>query len=421
MNGAVPHASRAAVLFGGGSLAAISLVTVVDPRRQPGALLAVFAAASLLYLFALVRLERDELPRAALWTGIGLALACRLWLIAATPQLSDDLYRYLWDGRVQLAGLSPYRAAPGDPALAHVHASWTRLTSNQHLPTIYPPTAQWFFRGAAVLTSSPSGLKLLLVACECLAGVFFWRWLRAAGRPDRLVLGLAWHPLLLVEVAGNGHVDIVGVMCLTGAALAAQTRRAWRAGALFGAAAGVKFVPLLLVPLLASRDRWREALSAVAVAAAVTAPFAWELGGPPLGSLGTYLEQWRFNGPLFDRVEWAWPSPLLPLLPVSAGALTALWMRRGSVVHPLAWSLPPTIAFFLAPAVYPWYLTWLLPFALHPAARPLLIWTLSSLSTYWVLHVVETTGSWTIPPWVLTLEFGLVALAAAWALRPPRR
>ena len=118
------------------------------------------------------------------------------------------------------------------------------------------------------------------------------------GKGAHLVLAFAWNPLLAIEVAGSGHIDIVGALLLVVSA-AALVRR-WRAIAAvaLGLAIAVKFLPIVLLPLYWKRVRIRDAALAAAVVGLLYVPFL-DHGRIPIGSLGTYVQNFRFNGPVF--------------------------------------------------------------------------------------------------------------------------
>ena len=184
-----------------------------------------------------------------------------------------------------------------------------------------------------------------------------------AGKAAHLVLAFAWNPLLAIEVAGSGHIDIVGALLLVVSA-AALVRR-WRATAAvaLGLAIAVKFLPIVLLPLYWKRVRIRDAALAAAVVGLLYVPFL-NHGRIPIGSLGTYVQSFRFNGPVFAVLDRVAPPQLLAGLAVLVGLVTATWLReaqRPSGLRTLfAW--PMAASLLCAPVVFPWYLLWLLPF-----------------------------------------------------------
>src|SRR5262249_51449063 len=156
------------------------------------------------------------------------------------PGSDDDIHRYVWDGRVQRLGYNPYILVPNDPALAGLHTSETRTLNNPDVPSPYPPAAELLFRAVTAISESTFALKVAFLMCDLAIVLVLFDVLRRTGRAAHWVLAFAWHPLLAIEVAGSGHIDIVGVLLLL--VSAAALGRSWRAIAAvaFGLAVAVK-------------------------------------------------------------------------------------------------------------------------------------------------------------------------------------
>jgi hypothetical protein len=146
-------------------------------------------------------------------------------------------------------------------------------------------------------------------------------------------------------------------------------------------------------------------------------------GRIPIGSLGTYVQRFRFNDPVFATLERVTAPQVVAGLAVLVGFVTAIWMRRKSTEGSLdAFAWPMAASLLCAPVVYPWYLLWLLPFVRSAPTVPLMIWTLSIIPTYYVWHLRTVGRPWLVPDWIMMLEYGSVAVAAAViALRRIRR
>src|SRR5262249_28486725 len=189
------------------------------------------------------------------------------------PGPDDDIHRYIWDGRLQRLGFNPYLVVPSDPRVSKLHTPETRHLNNPDLPSPYPPGAQVFFRAVTAIQESTFALKLAFVICDFGIALVLLDLLRVTGLGAHLVLAYAWNPLLAIEVAGSGHIDIVGVLLLVVSA-AALVRR-WRATAAvaLGLAIAVKFLPVVLLPLYWKRVRIRDATLAVAVIVLLYVPF----------------------------------------------------------------------------------------------------------------------------------------------------
>ena len=244
---------------------------------------------------AVVLRDRDQRPALALI--LGTAVLLRLIALAAPVFLSDDINRYIWDGRVQAAGINPYRYIPTDPELDPLRDPliFPNINRNNYAPTIYPPVAQMLFLAANRFAETALAVKLMFVTIEVVGIGTLIFILRAAGRPPEHVLLYAWHPLPVWEIAGSGHVD-AAVVTFVSLALAAAVsgRRLWSAVAL-AAATLVKFFPLVLAPALWRPDRsnlgdWRWPAAFIAVIVAAYLPYIG-VGSRALGFLPGYVAE----------------------------------------------------------------------------------------------------------------------------------
>src|SRR5205807_5626827 len=189
------------------------------------------------------------------------------------PSSDDHIQPYLWDARLQRLGYNPYILVPSDPALAGLHTPETRTLNNPDLPSPYPPGAQLFSRAVTAIQESTLAFKAAFVLCEFAIVFALLDLLRCTRQAAHLVLAFAWNPLLAIEVAGSGHIDIVGALLLVVSA-AALVRR-WRATAAvgLGLAIAVKLLPIVLLPLYWKRVRIRDATLAAAVVGLLYVPY----------------------------------------------------------------------------------------------------------------------------------------------------
>jgi alpha-1,6-mannosyltransferase len=372
------------------------------------------AVAGVAYLLAIRELfSTPEFPKRVIVFGLALAAVWHLLFLRMPPGSDDDIHRYLWDGRVQRLGYNPYIVVPSEPALASLHTSETRTLNNPEVPSPYPAGAQLFFRAVTSIHESIFALKVAFVVCELAIVFVLLDVLRCTRQGEHWVLAYAWHPLLAIEVAGSGHIDIVGALLLL--VSAAALLRRWRAVAAmaFGLAVAVKLLPIVLLPLYWKRVRIRDGALVAIVLGLLYVPFL-DHGRIPIGSLGTYVHRFRFNDPVFATLERVTPPQVVAGLAVLVGFLTAIWMRRkaaGGSLGAFAW--PMAASLLCAPVVYPWYLLWLLPFIRSTSTVPIIIWTLSIIPTYYVWHLRTVGRPWLVPDWIMMLEYGSVAVAAA--------
>jgi hypothetical protein len=157
----------------------------------------------------------------------------------------------------------------------------------------------------------------------------------------------------------------------------------------------------------------RDGALAAVVVGLLYLPF-FTHGRIPIGSLGTYVQSFRFNDPVFAALERVAAPKLVVGLAVLVGFLTAIRLRRESAAwsaDAFAWPMAASLLF--APVVYPWYLLWLLPFLRSASTLPLVIWTVSIIPTYYVWHLRALGRPWLVPGWIMLLEYGAVAAACA--------
>jgi alpha-1,6-mannosyltransferase len=373
--------------------------------------------AGIVYLLAIreflatPKFER-RITRRVVVIGLVLAAVWHIEFLRLPPGVDDDIHRYVWDGRLQRLGYNPYLVVPSDPAVKGLHTPETRNLNNPDLPSPYPAGAQLFSRAVTAIQESTLAFKVAFVFCEFAIVFLLLDILRRTGQAAHLVLAFAWNPLLAIEVAGSGHVDIVGALLLVVSA-AALVRR-WRATAAvtLGLAIAVKFLPVVLLPIYWKRVRIRDAVLAVAVVGLLYVPFL-NHGRIPIGSLGTYVQTFRFNGPVFAALDRVAPPQLLAGLAVLIGLATAVWLRSNAPeLSPDAFAWPMAASLVCAPAVFPWYLLWLLPFLWSASTLLIIIWTVSIVPVYVQWHLRTLGRPWeALPGWVMLLEYGCVAIA----------
>ena len=343
-----------------------------------------------LYVVSVRLILRAPSSASALWIVLGVASLMRLVFLPAPPLLSTDIYRYVWDGQVQAAGINPYVYVPADPALARLRDGeiYPRINRADYARTIYPPMAQIVFAAVGRVTGSVMGMKAAMLAFEGMAVLALLQVLRRLGLPRERILIYAWNPLPLWSFACDGHVDAIAVG-FVGLALLARTRRhdGW-AGALLAFATLSKFLPVVIAPAFVHGGRfWRPVLAGLAIVACLYGLYA-SAGGHVFGFLSAYGSE---EG--YDTGMGFWLLAALSrvvALPPYAGSgyvacvgaafvLLALWIARGQDCRPDAVALyrdTAILAGFVTAACsphYPWYYAWLaLPCVVSPI--PAVVW-----------------------------------------------
>ncbi len=364
------------------------------------------------YALALARRAAwRALPRGGAFVVL-VALAMRAAVIPTAPSLSDDVYRYAWEGRVLAGGGNPYAHAPADPGLAPFREARVQPRVNHpELSAIYPPLAEAGFALVARTWFSLLAFKLWVVLhdlalCALLAG---WCVRRGGSAWDAIVY--AWNPLVVAEYAGSGHHDPTGIVWLV-AALAWAERRPVASALAAIAAVMVKLVALPALPFVARawpvRVRW---VAGLALTGALAGYLALALGAH--SGLAAFASHWRHNESLFALLAAvAGERRARFAAVVLAAAVVALALRqRLDAVSGTRLVLRSGL--LLSPVLHPWYLGWVL--ALEPLG-PSPAWLLLSCTVllgYGTFATPAEGGAYHPSLGWRALEYGLpVALAA---------
>lgn len=357
-------------------------------------------------------------PRWNARTILVLAALLRLLFVTRQPELSDDLYRYLWDGDAVLRGQNPFALAPAEAQPATPELAALRAKVNHpELVTIYPPAAQFLFAAARGVHGGTTGAKLLFSLLDLGACALLLALLRRTEAPTWRLALYAWHPLPVLEIAGSGHIDgAAGVALLAALLLLARSKESRRdavlAGALFAIAVMIKLLPLVLLPcLLVLAGRRRAALfCSIAVLAMVglCAPFIPDIARG-LGTLSTYAHRWEFGSWGFRTLRQLTASGdlarrVLAVLYAVIWLVASIWLFRRVRLEEapairlrlvLRTAYVVVLAFLLlTPTLNPWYalpLVALLPLVFEPLGGTL---SATVFIGYTVLPRFARTGEW---------------------------
>ncbi len=409
-----------ALLGAGITLVATWLAAIPDWRAELGVFQAAYALAFLLFGVAVLRLSRYETLPHVVPVLIAVAIACRLILLTAPPTLSDDVYRYLWEGRVLLHGGNPWRWPPADPSFAPLRDSVIHPRINHpELSAIYPPLGVAGYALVAAIQPTVLAAKLWVLLHEVVLIAASMAALRAAGLPAARVLIYAWCPLGLVEYAGTGHNDPVAMAWLA-LALATAGRRPSLSATCLVAGTMVKLVPLIALPFL-----WRtwpvraRALATVGLAAGLGA-YAIVTRSATSG-LAAYWQRWRNNESVFGLLESATGrfdvARTLALVAVAA-VMFWTWRRHDTASRSVQWGLRALL--ITSPVLHPWYLGWNLMFEPWSRSAPWLLLSLLAVLNYGVLQTPFEGNRFHLSWAWRALEYGL-PLALAVGLGAMRR
>ncbi len=377
-----------------------------SPHTHVTSFLILYGVAFLAYALAahMVLRFRPNGPRLAWFVFIVCALA-HACLLPARPDLSTDIYRYAWEGRMVARGENPFITTPDDSMFAAMRDADYANVKYPNMPAIYPPLAQASFALAARVHPGTMTLKVMFSLFNLGTVLLLFRLLRRRGLPAAQAVVFAWNPLVLVETALSGHVDAMAAFFLVLALeLWESGHRVWSAVAMGGSAL-VKYLALATLPWMARRRHIGAALVIVLVVAAGYVPF-WSAGTRLLMSLRLYTNTWYFNGvPFFALSSWLGSQDLARRLLLSGGVAFVLWaaMRERDLSRFVYLTIG--CALLISPTVYPWYLLWIAPLlALFPTRAWIAFSALVMLS-YAVWNFYSATGAWVLPGWLLALEY----------------
>ncbi len=361
-----------------------------------------------LYVAAVFLVLTQPVNRTTWGILLTVAIACRLATLFNEPYLSSDIYRYVWDGIVQHAHISPYRYVPGHPALTFLRAPnqdiFDNINRRDYAHTIYPPVAQMLFYCITFFSPTVVGMKTAMVLFEGLTLFALVKILRHLGLRTQQALLYAWCPLLFWEVAGSGHLDAAAMAFISLAILFRLRRRPVLTGLFLGLAVATKLYPIVLLPALLMRRQlyflrtgtearvpqtsvpelssearvphasrpfamggvnllqldWKLPATTFAVVAAGYAAYS-SVGKLVFGFLGGYVqEEGMDTGTRYFFLDLAQHLPGLHHLPAAAfyffcavvfGALTLWALRRAgneSSLQHEPWSLTPAFALAIA-------------------------------------------------------------------------
>lgn len=356
----------------------------------------------------------------------GLAIVARFSLIAAIPNLSDDVYRFIWDGRLLVQGINPFDHLPReymnvDPAL------FNRLNSPDYY-TVYPPLAQLtFFVAAGLFPKSILGATIVLKSIHAALDTGTILLLERLGSSKRSVLLYALNPLIIIELTGNLHFE-AGMLFFLALALWWLIQGKWYRS-IWGwvGAIGAKLLPLMFLPFLVRRVRWYWFLLLGAGLLLLFAPLlnSWFFGHMG-ASLDLYFRKFEFNAGLYFLLRWVgkvltgynlilYLGPALALL-VFSFIIRLAWSEKDEKVErlPVLWLTAISCYLLCSTTVHPWYLALPVFFSALTKYRFPVVWSALIPLTYLAYRQPEVH----LPAWVSWLEYGIVTGYMLWEVYP---
>ncbi len=414
-------------------------------------------AAGAIYLVAVRAVRHTAATRRSMAIAVLVGALLRLAMLASTPMIEDDWYRYLWDGGVLANGLDPYRFSPSEARDRNrsgpIPAAWRRLAeasgqvvarvNHPDLRTVYPPVAQAAFAAAHWLKPwSLTSWRVVLICFEAATVVLLILLLSRCGLPSLWFVIYWWNPLVVKETVNSAHMDSVLFPFVLGAVLLALRGRHVGAAALLALGTGAKIwpvilLPVLLRPLLASPRRLAAPLVVFGtVSGALFLPVLLS-GLDPDSGFAAYAGRWEMNDSLFmvlHAAVRAFPGRLGQAAAAGIVARSlAVILLAGWLAHLIRrpWRHPAELAercllaiaglFLLSPTQFPWYALWFMPFLAVRPRGSLLVLTVLLPLYYLRFHFASRGNAALFDYGIVWLEFLPVWCLLLWEWRVARR
>ena len=323
-----------------------------------------FIFSSIIYLFFAYELSRKELSQRVLYLLLGLFFCVRLCFIDTLPVSSDDIYRYMWDGKVQVNGINPYLYPPNAAALESLHSAVIpKLVNQPNLPTIYFPFSEWIFYLSFLISGEHVwGLKILILAAEIATTLLLMVTTTIAGISKRFTLLYAACPLPIFMYALDAHVDVFGLTFLVLFLYLFLNKRFAFSLAALAFSLSIKPAALIVLPILFFSERSlkkRLYIAAVPPLLLIAQFIPYMISVNPFSTLFAFTKHWTFNGSVFNLLDLfimnnqTSRSICAGLLMLSILFLSFNKQRLTDKIY---------FAFLLllifSPIVHPWYIGW---------------------------------------------------------------
>ncbi|RIJ34425.1 hypothetical protein [Pontibacter oryzae] len=400
---ATPKSSIFGYLALGASAVAYAVLAYATPRTEFTHILAWFAVAFAAYIY--VTQQRFNVVH-----GLAAAVLLRMVFLFAVPALSDDYFRFIWDGRLLAAGYNPYLYLPqhfissGAPEVAGISRQLFELLNSQGYYSVYPPVSQGVFWLAVKLSpgnvlGSIVVMRLVLLLADAGSMLLLWRLLRKMALPEKYVLLYALNPLVILELTGNLHFEALMIFFLLLALYQLYYNRHILSAVAFSLAIGSKLLPLMFLPfVLRKLGPLRFTYYSLVVALVLLAQFYPLLNEEVLQhiirSVNLYFQKFEFNASVYYLLRWlgfrlagynmiALIGPLLSIATLVTILSMASVKKLGSIRR-LAGYMAAALSVYLilATTVHPWYLSTLLALTAMSHFRFAVTWSGLSILTY---------------------------------------
>ena len=343
------------------------------------------------------------------------ALFFRIILWLSPPALSDDIYRYLWEGRLVSMDINPFEYAPDAPQLEHMRdQDIFPQINHKNFVTIYPPLTQFIFSLSLQLHPSIKMMNLTFLIFDVLTMIVLMLTLRSLTIDLTRIIIYAWNPLIIMEFAGSGHLDSVAIFFLMLSFYLFIKGKGVSSILSLALSFLGKLLALIFLPFILQKKKVLSTVLFVAVICVAYLPFLGA-GTKLFQSLIIYSNEWVFNGSLYPLFIWVLPSPatargMSAILFVLTIGVLFFWYRKrhldadkGSIY--IIGFIGLGLLLLVTPVLHPWYVCWIVPFLVIYPNRAWILLTGAVFLSYWVLKGYVASGVWEENLLVVTLEY----------------
>jgi len=346
-----------------------------------------------------------------------LFFACcfRIILWQSPPSISDDIYRYVWEGKILAAGINPFSHAPADPQLEKYRDREIFPNINhKEYTTIYPPVSLFIFSLCTQLSPTIKAMNMVFIIFDLLTMLVLLFTVHSLSMDLLRIVIYAWNPLVILEFSGSGHLDSAGIFFLMLALYFFIKKQG--SGSIVSLALSClsKFLPLIFLPFILIKRKFINLAVFVLIMGTCYIPF---LGARDnlFQTLTTYSRRWRFNASLFDIISWIARSEGTARIISAACVLSMVivlvaWYRRNfhegktESIYQAGFILLGCVI-ILTPVLHPWYLCWIIPFLVIMPNRAWILFSGTIFLAYLVLKGFVETGIWKESMMVRVVEY----------------
>lgn len=345
-----------------------------------------------------------------------ISLLARVFMMGVP--VSDDVFRYLWEGKIITAGESPYQY-PAEHAHYETHRDyyWEGMNHKDKL-TAYPPLAELMFAGVSNVFYSPWAFKILFIFADLCVVWVLLSFLKRRGADVRQVLVYALNPLTLFAIAGEAHFDVLMILSIMLSVLCAERKAFVWAWLWLGIAIQIKIIAVILIPLYLLRCHWRHAWWLSIPLILPSLYFLDTLSGMFQG-LWVFGGTNAFNGPIHGPINYlldgniTWASWIVFIL----FGLISLWILWAVRTPVKATYFMIALLVLLSPVVHYWYVLWIIPFVVLYPGLSWLVLSFTSGTYFMSTFSVESGEDWSLPVWAIWVTWLPFFLVLVYELR----